>query len=111
MSNYLISGVTTDGNYSTDKINDQDERFYFSIVFYSDADLSQVVTPTAGTISINASETGDQYGEAGVIDATLAGAVSTYPRINFTGSISSVSVNLDGIVGASHFRFKIGSYT
>ena len=111
MSNYLISGVTADGNYSTDTINDQDERFYFSIVFYSDAALTQVVTPTAGTVRVNASETGDQYGEAGVIDATLAGAVSTYPRINFTGSISSVSINLDSVAGASHFKFKVGSYS
>jgi hypothetical protein len=110
MSNYFISGETADGDYSTDKVNDRDQHYYLSIVFYSDAALTQVATPTAGTVTVTASETGEQYGNVGTIDATLAGANSSYDRLKFSGSISSVNVNLLDVAGASHFRFKIGAY-
>ena len=110
MSNYYISGVTSDGDYLTDKVNDHDQNFYFSIVFYSDEELTQVVTPSGGTVTVTASETGKQYGSVGTIDATLAGENSTYNRLPFSGPICSVNANLSGVTGAAYFRFKIGGY-
>lgn len=110
MSNYYISDVTSNGDYTTDKVNDRDERFYLSIVFYSDESLTTAVTPSNGTVNVYASETMDQYGHVGEIAAPDAGVDSTYDRLAFSGSIQSVKVTLADIAGASHFRFKIGGY-
>lgn len=110
MSNYFMSGATANGNYTTDRVNDRDQHYYLSIVFYTDEALTQAANPTAGVATVTASETGDQYGDVGTIQASNAGVNSTYDRLAFSGSISKIKVNMSGITGAGFFRLKVGAY-
>lgn len=106
----LFSGATGDGNTISPLLDREYERGYLSIIFYSDADLTTLVTPGAGTVTVTASEDGDQYGDIAVIDATTAGAESTYTRPAFGGLIRFMRVNLSGITVANFFQVRIARY-
>ena len=75
----------------------------FSIIFYDSIDRDTVVTPSAGTITITGSETGEQYAEVSSFEADTAGATSTYTRPAFAGSVTRININLVSIAGATHF--------
>ncbi len=88
---------------------------FISIEFYNDLGTiplnelyqpANLVTPSAGTATITASENGNDYGtliNGTDIDVTTA----DYPRMNFLGSVSHVKGVTSGIVGASHWRILI----
>ena len=106
----LFSAASSDGDTISPLLDRDYERGYISIIFYSDAELTTIVTPGAGTVTITASEDGTQYGDVAVIDATLAGASSTYTRPSFAGMVRFVKVNMSGITTANFFQMRIARY-
>lgn len=106
----IFSGATSNGDTISPLLDRDYERGYLSVIFYSDAELTNIVTPGAGTVTVTASEDGTQYGDVGTIDATLAGAESTYTRLSFGGLIRFVRVNMAGITTANFFQVRIGRY-
>jgi len=105
-----FSNDTSDGDTISPLLDRFYERGYLSIIFYSDAELETVVEPSAGTVTITASEDGSQYGDIAVIDATTAGEESTYTRPSFSGLVRFVRVNMASIAGANFFRVTIARY-
>lgn len=91
------------------QVSERMSQFYktgaISVIF-RDAN-GDVVQPTAGTIRFDGSETSEQWGLIGEIDATEAGPDSTYVRLNFGGFVDFVRVTPTGITGAETFDVKI----
>ncbi len=106
----LFSAASSDGDTISPLLDRFYERGYISIIFYSDAELTTIVTPGAGTVTFTASEDGTQYGDVAVVDATLAGAESTYTRPSFAGMVRFVRVNMSGITTANFFQVRIARY-
>lgn len=111
MSNYVqyhIKGSTADGELITAKMRKDFERGYVSVVFYTDDTYQTVAIPTAGTLTVTASEEGLEYG-------TIIGGLIQYPntdyvRPNFAGSVERVKITALGIIGASHYIAKINRF-
>lgn len=106
----LFSGGTSNGDTISPLLDRDYERGYLSIIFYSDAELTAIVTPGAGTVTITASEDGTQYGDVATITASTAGASSTYTRPSFSGLIRRVKVNMASITTANFFQVRIARY-
>lgn len=106
----LFSAATGDGETISPLLDRFYERGYFSIIFYSDAELTNVVTPSGGTITITGSEDGTQYGDIETITATTAGEDSTYTRPAFAGLVRFVKVDMLGITDAAFFQARIARY-
>jgi len=74
------------------------------IEFFSDVDGNTPVTPTGGTVTIEASPMGNSYLEASndsVVDATEVGAdTSTYTPPQLDGLIERGRLKFEGITGA-----------
>lgn len=100
------------GTFQKMGIPRSDERSYFTVAFYSEAELTNRVTPTAGTVSIlgatdqqliwktvadGAFNAADAYGEDVAIPAA-------------SGPMSNVEVRFAGIVGATHARVYVSKY-
>ena len=105
---HTIKGSTADGDIVSESMNPSFERGYLSVVFYTDSTLSTLVTPTAGSITFTASETGTGYGSIndGVIDATL----EDYNRPNFSGYVTRVKATLTSVAGAGYFVATVARY-
>ncbi len=106
----LFNNDTSNGDTISPLLDRDYERGYLSIIFYSDAELTAIVTPAAGTVTVTASEDGTQYGDVATIDATLAGENSTYTRPTFSGLIRFVKVNTAGVTNANFFQVRIARY-
>lgn len=106
----LFSGATGDGDTLSPLLDRDYERGYFSIIFYSDAELENLVTPAAGDVIITASEDGKQFGDVATILASTAGPNSTYDRPTFGGLIRFVKVEMSGITGANFFQARVVRY-
>lgn len=109
----LFSGATGDGDTISPLLDRDYERGYLSIVFFSDAELTTIVTPSAGTIDITASEDGDIYGtiqDGTAISANTVGPAVNYSRPNWSGQVLFLKFSLSGIVGANFFKCTAYSY-
>lgn len=108
---YTISGDTADGTYELNSEMSQFfERGYAAFRFYSDPSFQNLVTPTAGTVTFEVSETGAIYGSVGNgtnIPANTIGPAVKYPRPNWLGSTRKARVILAGITGAAYFKCTI----
>lgn len=105
---YRITGPATDGELKTEKMSSYYKSGSISVVFKDSA--GNVVTPGAGTITFSGSETDEQYGEIGQIDATTAGEPSTYTRITFGGLVRYVKATLSGVTGADSVEVRVARY-
>jgi len=105
---YILKGVTSNGTITSPSIGRFYERGYISVNFYTDATLTTLVTPSAGTLTFKASENGEQYGTItdGTVDATLV----EYDRPNFSGSVGNIQATASGIIGAANYRAFISMF-
>lgn len=101
---YVISGSSADGSLQTDEMRWQFDAAYISVLFYSDAELTNIVTPGAGTITFEASEDGTNWGSItnGIVDPT-----ATYLRPNFLGTARFVRGTTSGITVASFYKATV----
>ena len=103
---YIIKGSVVNGDFVSGNISREFERFYISLNFYSD-DFKTIVEPTAGTVTLTASENGVTYGsiENGVVEASGA-----YNRPSISGRLRNIKANLAGVAGAINFEIVISAY-
>jgi len=76
-------------------LDEKYERVYFSIVFYTDATLSTLATPTTGTVTFSGKD-GDatvaiDSGEFNAADTYLATTLQPAATGNFTGATLELS--------------------
>ncbi len=89
------------------------ERHYMSVVFF-DSELmnNQVAVNTmVGTVQVQASDNGFQFGEVSEGDIVLGN--DSYPRPTVQGSLASVRMDFSGITtpnSASHYRIYLNSH-
>lgn len=92
----------------------QYDNWQFYIEFFSDAAGTVPVTPTAGTITVNASPLGNNYLAASntqVIQAnTCSTPDSTYTPPAAEGMLTRGRITLAGITGAQYFRAVFWRY-
>lgn len=96
-----------DGSFFTDQLKaSQDEaEVYFS--FYSDADATTPVNPTAGTLTVYGEYEQGFFLEAngGVVQAnTVISPISTYTPPVMDGLSLRARVDVSGVTGATHMR-------
>lgn len=105
---YTMRGSTADGQIFSPEMNSYLERGYISVLFYTDGTLATQVTPTAGTITFEGTESQTGYGsfDKGTIDLSVA----TYDRPNFAGAVRRVRATCAGIVGAGYFVATISRF-
>lgn len=101
---YDINGSSADGTLSTVEMRWQFNLGFVSVTFFSDAELTIPVTPSAGTITFEASEDGITYGSIanGAVDPTIQ-----YDRPNFAGSAEFVRATCAGITGAPFYKATV----
>lgn len=105
---YTIKGSTSDGELITEDMEAFFERGYVSVVFYTDGTMQTLVTPTAGTITFTASETGTGYGS--ITNGEVNAAIEDYARPNFSGYVTNVKASCAGITGAGYFVATVARY-
>ena len=98
---YDISGSSSDGDLLTTEMRWQHSTAYLSVVFYSDSELTTPVTPSAGTITFEASEDGVDYGT--ITDGSV-NPTGQYDRPNFAGTARFVKATCLGITGAPFYK-------
>lgn len=100
----ILLDVTSDVFYETDLLKDKMDLGEVYVEFFSDAAGTIPVTPTAGTVTVQASPLGNSYLDAsnmGTIDATTVGAEeSTYTPPQVDGLIRKARVKFEGVTGA-----------
>ena len=109
---YQFSGSTADGDTVAQPMSYTHESGYVAFTFYSDEELTNLVTPSAGTVTTTVSENGDAYGsiDSGATNAADVGASTQYTRPNWSGSTRFLKVSLAGIVGAAYFKCVISRF-
>lgn len=105
---YLIQAPVSDGDFLSPDISQQFERMYLSVTFYSDAAYTTPVTPTAGTVTITATDDGFNYGT--LTDGTVDATNPAYLRPNMSGRVRKVKATVAGVTGATHFRVVANNY-
>lgn len=103
-----ITGAVADGDFLLSPEHEFRERTYVVITFYTDDTYSTPVTPSAGTATVTATDDGFNFGSVnqGIIDVSDP----AYSRPDIIGFITQLNLNLSGVVGATHFKFKAVSY-
>jgi len=106
---YVLTGTVEDGTKQIEDMQNIYDKGYVSLTFYLDEELTQLITPTSGTVTITVSETGDVYGSIpnGVIEANNIGPDRTYVRPNWGGSATHLKILFTGITYATHFKCEI----
>lgn len=86
------------------------ENHYVSIRFYSDSGFRNIVDKATmtGTVTVEMSEIGDEFGT--VSDGTITLGTTQYNRPNSSGSISQVRATFNTVTGATHFRMLVSSF-
>ena len=99
---------TIDGEYFTGVMYTDYTQADVYFEFYSDADGTMPVTPTAGTISIAGSPMGNAYLAASTNPVVSALGVShpnaTYEPPTIDGRSVKARITLSGITGAAYMR-------
>lgn len=106
----------TDTSYFTPELTTGATDAEVYLEFYSDADATTTVTPTAGTVTISGSPMGNNYLAASSNNIIQASQVesgdSSYTPAVLDGLTVRARITLAGITGATHMRailFKYGS--
>jgi len=106
---YFIQGPVTNGTIvGHEFMSAAFERGYISVLFYSD-EFETVVIPLTGTLTFEASETGEGFGT--IVDGAVDASIEAYDRPNFAGSVKVVRATAAGITGALNYRARIDRYT
>ncbi len=94
------------------QLDNEYERGYISIKYYSDGSFSTLATPTAGTSTFQGSEDGEIFASIsnGNINAKNVGVGESYSRPTFSGDIRYVKVTFTGVLGATHAQIIISQY-
>lgn len=106
--NYQIKGSSADGDLISPRMSQLYERAYVYVTFYTDATYETVATPSAGSLTVTASEDETNYGTVnnGTIDVTTA----AYNRPNWSGAIKRLKATALGITGAPNYILTISKY-
>lgn len=109
---YEFSGPIADGDLLSPDMSWTHERGYVAFSFYSDSELTTLVTPSAGTITSAVSENGDIYGSVAeaTTNAADVGPAVTYLRPNWSGSARKLKLTLAGITGAAFVRCTVSRF-
>ncbi len=109
---YQFSGSTADGDIFSPDMSYTHERGYVAFQFYSDAALTNLVTPAGGTITTTISELGDIYGSVseGVTTASDVGPAVMYLRPNWSGSARKLKLTFASITGAPYFKCIVSRF-
>lgn len=107
--------TTADGNYFTDILNPSYNDGQVYLEFYNSADdardKTNAVTPTGGTIIVNATPIGNVYirdSNSETINAVdVSSPDGTYTPPVISGTAVRARVTLDSITGATHCRIVI----
>jgi hypothetical protein len=79
-------------------------RVYFE---FSDlATFATLVTPTAGTVTVTATENGTTYGSV-FMGTNMSVATADYQRLTIAGQVKNVKAVPTGITGATYWRMII----
>lgn len=103
---YEFSGPVADGDLLSPDMSWLHERGYVALSFYSDEELTTLVTPSAGTVTATVSENGVLFGTIAdsVTNAADVGPAVTYTRPNWSGSARKLKLALAGITGAAFVK-------
>ena len=109
---YQFSGSAANGDVLSPDMADLYERGYVAFYFYSDAALTNLVTPSAGTVTTVVTELGDIFGsiQNGVTNAAEVGPLVTYLRPNWAGSARTLKLTFAGVTGAAFFKCHIARF-
>ena len=105
---YTIEGSVADGVIISANMSNAYERCYVSVLFYSD-EFETVVIPSTGTLTFEASETGDKFGT--ITNGTVDVTTEFYDRPNFAGSVTRVRATAASITGAVNYRATFSRFT
>ena len=84
------------------------ERAYCYLEFTND-DFQNLVVPSAGTVTLNASENGSYWGS--MVDGTAVDVTTEdYSRPTIAGSVKDVRAVPTGITGATHWRLVVARF-
>ncbi len=106
--NYQIKGSSADGDLISPRMSQLYERAYVYFTFYTDDTYETPVLPSAGTVTITASEDETNYGT--VNNGTVSVTSATYDRPNWSGPVKRVKATADSITGAPFYIATISKY-
>lgn len=102
---FFVIGQVADANFFSEEMNADYKEFYATIAFYSDAELANQVTPSAGTVKLTLTADGDNYL---TIDNGQFNAADSYLETRTKPSAVSMAIkakiNLAGVTGAAYFK-------
>ena len=97
--------ATNAGPYYTDSMSGDHALLAVYIEFFSDAEGTVPVTPTAGTATISGRPMDNNYIDLGTITATQAiTPTSTYAPVLYNGLVTKGRVTFTGVTGAAYAR-------
>lgn len=97
--------ATNAGPYYTDSMSGDHALLAVYIEFFSDAEGTIPVTPTAGTATISGRPMENNYIDLGTITATQAiTPTSTYAPVLYNGLVTKGRVTFAGVTGAAYAR-------
>jgi hypothetical protein len=104
---------TANGSFTTTMMSPNNGAQVYA-EFFSDSAGTKPATPTAGTLTVQASPMGNNWlapGNAGVVSATTCGTTdSTYTPPLFQGHVSRGRVTFAGVTGAPFARVVFWSF-
>ena len=96
--------VAVDEAYTEDHIDPHKPHCYAGLKFYSDAQGTNEVTPTGGTVPITVKTRNSGYFEAPPSNTIDATAPTT---VNWAANTAQVRATPSGITGATHYRMTV----
>lgn len=105
-STYYIQSEVSNGDFIIPVANPSSLIGVCSITYYTDSSYTTPVKPDSGITTFTVSEDNFNFGEInnGTITHSTTGS---YNRPHFMGYCNSVRVNLQDIVGATHFTARV----
>lgn len=107
-----VIDVTFDGDHYTDDMSADYHTCVVYLAFYNDKELTDQVTPTAGTVKVTGSPVGETYLEPsngnGVINAKDVGIpFGAYTPPLFLMMIERIKVDVAGVAGAKYMTATV----
>ena len=104
-----VTGEIAAGDAISPDIDQELNQHIISIVFYSDAGLTNPVGTGAmsGVVLVEVSETGEDY--ATIINGTIALGSPSYDRPNVGTQILKVRAQFLAVTGATHYKILVKS--
>jgi len=106
---FVTTGATVATTITTDAMPTQFGLCYVYIEFSDDLGFGSLVTPSAGTCTLTASENGTNYGS--IVNGTgFSVATADYNRVNVLGSVRNIKAVPTGVTGATYWRLRVARY-